>query len=223
MQKKFLKNYASKKEFDYLQLKSEDFPKEEVESYAKKRFSSIDQKIVDRREKKIIKSFLKNLNGLRILDIPCGYGRMSEILSKHGYLVNSDYSMNMLIYSKIKNKNIPHLRCDIRNLPFKDGSFGLIICLRFFHHMEFSEYFEHILKELHRITSDKAIISIYGSNMFHILWRKIFKKKGKILFLKKGEIETLIKKTGFRILSIKKILPLLHGQKIVLLQKSTPS
>ena len=76
--------------------------------------------------------------GSRILDIPCGTGRLFPLIQRHGHVVlGGDISVDMLKQAPSCRPRSPALsglfRCDARYLPFSDASFDYVICLRFFH------------------------------------------------------------------------------------------
>lgn len=208
------------KKFDYLDLSKKDFGRNGVIQYSQKRYSGFDQRFVDFREKKIIKNVLKKYEPLTILEVPSGFGRFTAILKNYGKVVCADFSMDMLLFSKNKNKNCRFIRCDIRNLPFKDNSFDTTLCIRLLHHREYSAFLEQILGELGRVTSKTLIISVYEKSPIHIIWRKIFKRKGEILFLNPKNLLPITEKLGLKTILKIKVIPFIHGQKIIVFNSS---
>ena len=75
------------------------FQEHEVDEYERKRYRGIDQRIVDWRERRILRKILQKMrdSSFLALDIPCGYGRFSGMLLERGYsLVSSDLSFFMV-------------------------------------------------------------------------------------------------------------------------------
>jgi len=85
--------------------------------------------------------------GRRVLDLPCGAGRMSHwLLSRSSQsespehrspeqLISADYSPGMLAVAQRRLAN-PVLRCDAFELPFGADSFDSFLCLRLIFHYQ---------------------------------------------------------------------------------------
>ena len=81
---------------------------------------------------KLIEEQIGDKKGLNILDIGCGPGFFSIILSKAGHnVVGIDCSENMLVQAKLnaKENNVSpkFIQMDSHNLDFEDNTFDLII------------------------------------------------------------------------------------------------
>ncbi len=140
--------------------------------YRKKRYSTPDQFVVDLLEKrKMLKILSKYAPFRNALDIPCGYGRNAERIRKFSKnLVGCDISKNMLLKAI---ENYEYLvRCDIKNLPFKDNSFDLVVCIRLFHHFELEEI-KTSIDELLRVSRSFILFSFYKPVKIHRFFRKI--------------------------------------------------
>ena len=74
----------------------------------------------------------------RLLDLGCGAGVLSEQLLRSGYRVTcADASEDMLELARRRLSTCPSppeavVRADIRNLPFEDSTFDLVICMGVF-------------------------------------------------------------------------------------------
>lgn len=137
----------------------------------------------DEREKMaIIKALAHIPTGARILDLPCGSGRLTKILYGAGYrVVAADYSMEMLKvaqanYERYKNPHRPgevaFTQRDIFNTGFGDNEFEAVVCHRLFHHLFESETRKRALGELYRITRKVVIVSFFNSFSLSALIRK---------------------------------------------------
>jgi SAM-dependent methyltransferase len=202
-----------------------------VEDYARKRYRSIDQKLVHLRERSIIKRILGRIpdgEGI-ILDIPCGYGRFSNLLvRRNSLLINSDYSYQMVHHTQDQTRLI-HTSEGIvadakKTLPIKDDVVRILLSMRFFQHVHDKDERQHILKEFGRVSSGWAILSFYQTSFLHSLQRKLKKKlsgsKRQIRMITRQEFERGLQGTG---LKVKKIYPLfkgLHAQHVAFLQSS---
>jgi SAM-dependent methyltransferase len=209
------------------------FKDHEVLDYEKKRYRGFDQKIVNWRERRIIKKLLKETKGEaeKVLDLPCGYGRFSQLLTeKVPCLISGDRSFAM-VKRALDNRSVsdmtskPGAVCDaVEGLPFKTGVFDGIFSMRFFHHLHSRNSRIRVLKEFLRTSSDWVIISFYSLNPVHKLQRRMRKATGKsrtnINMMSQKDFVLEAKEAG---LYVKKISPLfkgLHSQHIALLGKT---
>jgi ubiquinone/menaquinone biosynthesis C-methylase UbiE len=142
-----------------------------VKNYDQKRFRSLKGKLTDIREKACIEKALRiaKTNG-PILDIPCGTGRITELLLRKGYKVTgADISPEMINYAKSRTfqykDSVDFEIQDIEHLDFASNSYNMILTIRLLHHIPMSLH-EKILKELHRVTRKWVIITF--SNKYTI-------------------------------------------------------
>lgn len=121
---------------------------------------------------------IKPLKGLRILDIGCGYGALSYILTKEGAkCTGTETDMNSISFAKkftstITNKNKPrflHVKEEI--LPFKDNSFDLVILF---------DVIEHVkkpfitLKESQRVLKKNGILYVEFTPYYSLVGHHLY-------------------------------------------------
>lgn len=73
-----------------------------------------------------------NLAGRRIdtvLDLACGAGRHTRVLRERWWTVGLDLSMSLLKLARMESPDSPYVRADMRELPFADESFDLVVNL----------------------------------------------------------------------------------------------
>lgn len=152
-----------------------------VETYDAERFTSFKGRLVDNREKSLIRKALRfvNLNPpALILDIPCGTGRLSVHLASEGFRIRAvDLSPEMVRYTLQKAKKV-HLEKkiiadvgDAENLPYSDNSFDACISLRLFGHTP-PDNRVAILKELSRVTRQYLVLAYCNKNCLQYFLRK---------------------------------------------------
>ncbi len=131
------------------------------------KLSSLASYIIARREQRCIAKALERCSPApsRLLDVPCGTGKLAEVLSRHGReVLAADISMEMMILAKAAYEGQPgfrgFIRCDVTQLPFADESFDTVVCLRLIHLIPPSLR-RDIINELARIASCRLIVS-YG-------------------------------------------------------------
>jgi SAM-dependent methyltransferase len=81
---------------------------------------------------RVIELIATNLAGRRIdtvLDLACGAGRHARVLRERWWTVGLDLSMSLLKLARKESADGPYVRADMRDLPFADGSFDLVVNL----------------------------------------------------------------------------------------------
>jgi len=130
----------------------------------------------DRREKACIEMCLDSIPaGSRVLDLPCGTGRMTRILVSRGYdVIGADVSEAMLSrardnyreYRKQLGAKAPNVQFEIRDVlatGYNNDQFQGISCIRLFHHFDDSETRCRALRELRRICSGSIVVTFLNS------------------------------------------------------------
>lgn len=111
----------------------------------------------------LICPYLKKSKSLKLLDVACGTGTYLGIAKKFGAdAVGCDISENMVRICK--NKGIDNVFVnDYHTLPFKDGTFDLILCINAIH---YSDNPKVAINEMRRVLSkDGTILFTYFNNL----------------------------------------------------------
>jgi SAM-dependent methyltransferase len=212
------------------------FVESEVAAYEKKRYRGLDQRLVHRREIKLLEKALRLVAGeaptpepLLALDAPCGYGRFSELLWSAGFRpVSCDLSAAMVKRALAKGRS-PTMPMGIvanlpEGLPFREGVFALVFSLRFFHHLHRSAERRAALSEFARVAAAWLILSYYQANPLHLaqraLRRRLAGKKTKIKMIARRVFKDEADAAGFRIVRVFPLFRGIHGQHIALLKKT---
>ena len=130
----------------------------------------------DRREKACILECLKSIpSGSRVLDLPCGTGRLTRELVSRGYKVTgADVSEAMLghardnynEYRRQQGGKAPNVQFEVRDVlatGFNADQFEGITCIRLFHHFDDSDTRRRALRELRRICSGSIVLTFLNS------------------------------------------------------------
>jgi ubiquinone/menaquinone biosynthesis C-methylase UbiE len=110
--------------------------------------------------------------GARVLDLPCGTGRLFELLVERGWRpCGVDLSRDMLravpeVARAPRGATVPRIAADVRALPFRDASFEATICLRFLQLLQPEERVE-VLRALARVTRG-PLVAVYSP---HHTWK----------------------------------------------------
>jgi len=211
---------------------SHAFKEHEVKEYERKRYRGIDQRLVHRREISILERFLERLDpesGV-VLDIPCGYGRFSSLMRKRGWgFVSSDYSFSMVKRAMESGGESTLLKdwgvvADAKKgLPFKEGTFPVLLCMRFWHHVHDPAERKAILDFFSQVTSGWVILSFYQVNALHRLQRrfrrKLKKSPTRIKMISREEFYEEIQGSGFECTKVVPLIRGIHAQHVALLKK----
>jgi SAM-dependent methyltransferase len=209
------------------------FTGEGVREYERRRYRGIDQRIVHAREVRLIRKLVASIRDSgeeagpnRILDLPCGYGRFTELLRRGGAdIIDCDLSIEMVSRARA-NSGEPGVVADAtKGLPFKSDSFAFVFSIRFFHHLHDPSARAAVLREFLRVTSGWAIITFYRMNTLHLAQRRIRRLFGKsrtrIKMTEPGRFEQEAEAAGFEFVRVLPLFPRLHAYHIALLRKNT--
>lgn len=217
------------------------FERHEVADYEKRRYRGLDQRLVDRREKRILRRLL---GGLRkradrarpgespvILDAPCGYGRFSGLAGERGFrIVSCDLSPNMVLRALERLGPEPGrgVVADlVRGLPFKAETFDAILSMRLFHHLHGEADRRAVLAEFARAARGGVVLSYYQLTALHVLQRGLRRLMGKgryeIKMLSRRQFDREAGESGFRVVRAVPLIRGIHAQRIVWLEKKGPA
>jgi len=100
----------------------------------------------------------KWFNGKKCLDAGCGWGKNLVPLSKLSNDVTAVDLCDLTFAKKLtKGSKIKFKRADLRNLPYKNGTFDFIICEGVLHHVY--EY-EKLFNELKRVLKKNGVLVV---------------------------------------------------------------
>ena len=169
----------------------------------------------------VIKRFFKNLAKVihgghykYVLDVGCGEGvPLLNILSE----LHSNHCINGVDFDEIKllmiKNNIPQgnfVKGNIYNLPYKNKTFDLILCLEVLEHLPFPQ---KALEEIKRVSSQDILLSVPDEPLWTFLnlvclkyIRNFFNTPGHCQKWSSGNFQKLLTRY-FKIKLVKKIIP----------------
>jgi ubiquinone/menaquinone biosynthesis C-methylase UbiE len=191
---------------------------EKTDFYNFKSDERVERELKKRNMWKIYTSTLKEIlqNNQKIsnvIDVACGMGNFTIELSKYEQfrkIIGIDFlkeTFNIAIKAEDKFSNISFFQGNLLNLPFKNKSFDLTICLNTLHHI-YKNDFERAIDELSRITNRVLMIEIRNKNYILSNWKTniVLPKLYSNLPINTNsinEINKLMKKNRFKLKMIK--------------------
>ena len=165
----------------------------------------------------------------RILDVPCGWGRITAALAQEGYqITGADISTAMLAAAQ-ETLDTAQLRCpieyqDIERMTYPDRSFDTIICFRLFHHFPSTALRRRVVRELCRVADRFVLLSYLSPFSITSIRRQIRSKllntELTIFTASINELQGYFLETGFRLVRDFAQMPYLHTLHLALFQRS---
>ncbi len=125
------------------------------------------------------KKYLGSLAGKRCLDIGCGTGETTALLSREFQnVVGLDYVAGMLKRGAERVRdanNACFVAGDASCIPLKDESFDAVVLFNIIHHVPSKEILFKIFAQLKRITRDGGIIAVVELNPYNPVSRNVIK------------------------------------------------
>jgi len=178
-----------------------------------------EMKLLDRAFKLIPKDY-------RILDAPCGGGRVSVHLAGRGYrMAAADLSTSMVEVAReamAKNKLAVNVeQQDVEQFTYSDRHFDAVISFRLFHHFPNVDIRRRVVKELCRI-ADKNVVLSYFHPSISTLRRKLKERKtgSKKYVTTLKEVEVYFNEAGFRLVKDFAQLPVIHTLHVAVFERS---
>lgn len=195
-------------------------------SYETKYERELHKRISDRVERRVIARALALTGGPheRILDLPCGAGRLSSELVPHARskaIVEADYSHAMLVRCEANARGYePRLaRLDALNLPFAARTFDLVFSVRISHHIARAEDRERWLLELCRVSRRWVVATYFDAASFKNLVRRALTAKRSKNAMTGARVQELAARAGFRVVAAIPLSRLFSGHRYLVLER----
>ena len=136
-------------------------------AYRRKYERSWIRRMSNRRELSIVDKALTRAGARgRILDCPCGAGRLTPTLLRHAdEVICADLSQAMVDEARdalgplAEEGVVSFLTAPASDLPLDDGAVDTAVCHRLIHHMSAAEERAAVLKEMARVAARRLVIS----------------------------------------------------------------
>ncbi len=180
-------------------------------------------RLIARFEIKTIQTIIDHMNIQgKILDVPCGTGKLGSVLSQYPVQITAgDISESMMKYARgeyAEDKLDGFAVCDVCDLQFSDSAFDSIVCLRLFQRLPKESRLE-CLKEFARVTKDDLVISYSRSTPWQRLknaLRWVYDRSNPTFFhLTRQEILDELISAGFEVKNFQHVLPVISSEVII--------
>jgi ubiquinone/menaquinone biosynthesis C-methylase UbiE len=196
-------------------------------SYETKYERELHKRISDRVERRVIARALALTGGPheRVLDVPCGAGRLSRELvgrARSNVIVEADYSHAMLVRCEANARGYtPRLaRLDALNLPFPERTFDLVFSVRISHHIARPEDRERWLLELCRVSRSWVVATFFDAGSFKNLVRRALTAKRPKNAMTIPRVHELAERAGFRAVATIPLSRLFSGHRYLVLERT---
>jgi ubiquinone/menaquinone biosynthesis C-methylase UbiE len=190
-----------------------------AESFDAKRFGGPIGQILLSDQEQVLKNFLGDVSGRRILDLGTGTGRAAIVLARGGAVVTGvDASSAMLRVARARANDaevaIDFAEGDAQDLPYSDRSFDSAVCLRLLMHVP---NWRQAVSELCRVTHRRVVFdypSLTSVASAQAVWRRALLNVGRPVesyrVFREGAISRELTHHGFRLVASHKqfVLPI---------------
>lgn len=158
---------------------SEKYDQTHAKAYFDKHQDGLSRRLSNWRDQSVARKALKLAgNPQSVLDLPCGTGRFWSLLAENPNrkIIACDYSQDMIdIGMRFREpaitQRITAFQSSAFELDLEDEAVDNVFCIRLIHHVGESADRLKLLKELHRVTRDSVIISLWVDGNFKA-WRR---------------------------------------------------
>jgi ubiquinone/menaquinone biosynthesis C-methylase UbiE len=148
-----------------------------AEAYKADYRTKLHRKLSDRRERALLTRYFAELGHVdSILDLPCGHGRLSDLLGRHcNRLIEADWSFTMVSLNQRDHgtQNRAYFRASALEIPLPDRSVDVVVSFRLSHHLETPALRERHLGELFRVAKKAVIVTWFSATSLKNLLREV--------------------------------------------------
>lgn len=166
----------------------------------------------------------------RVLDLPCGGGRVFIRLAKHGYQVaGADLSDAMLDIAR-ENAKKAGVECsiekkDVEKLDYPDRAFDTLVCFRLFQHFPTPAIRQSAVRELCRVADQYVVISYFSPYSWTqaklMLKEKLGGRKLRKFPTSLAEVEGYFAKAGYQLVKDYGQLPYIKSLHLAVFKRGT--
>jgi len=148
-----------------------------AEAYKADYGNKLHRKWSDRRERALLASYFAEIGAVdSILDLPCGHGRLADLLKSHcKRLIEGDWSFTMVGLNRRDHgeDHRSYFRASALEIPLPDRSVDVVVSFRLSHHLETVELRERHLAELFRVARKAVIVTWFSATSMKNVLRQV--------------------------------------------------
>lgn len=180
-----------------------------------------EMRLVDRAFAQVPKSH-------RVLDLPCGGGRVTVHLAQQGFNVSAADLSDAMLQITRETVAAAKLGCsvekqDIEKLTFADRHFDTVVSFRLFHHFPNPDIRQRAVRELCRVARKYVALSYFSpvsvTSVKRTLRAALGGKKSEKHSTSLGEVEGYFAKAGFQLVRDFAQLPWVHTLHLALFER----
>lgn len=192
------------------------------------------ERLNNRNEQALLRRILDEIGYLGddsiALDLPCGYGRLFPLVSRHtGKVFEGDWSFHLLkearAYLARSGGSAPpagFVRGTALRLPFRDDTFDLVLSVRLCHHISSEDERIEYVREILRVSRQYALFTYFDTdsvkNRIHSFRRRFNAKRPKWT-LSNDQVRAVAADAGFEVLRLTPLSRLFSGHRFALMRK----
>lgn len=199
-------------------------------SYDEQRFRSLAGRVYNHLEKRLIRrAFADVPRGSTVVDVPCGTGRLAEVLLEEGFtVVGLDISKSMLGVARSQLRRFDRFRGqqqDAKALGKSGLQFEAALCARVLMHFPLPEQIE-FLRNVAAVTRGRVVFTQGLDTPYHRLRRMLKRvlrhQKPAVYSLSPKEAAELISAAGLREIKRYRVLPGISEALVFVTEKRAP-
>ena len=148
-----------------------------AEAYKADYRNKLHRKFTDKRERALLHRYFAQIGRVdSILDLPCGHGRLADLLKTHcNRLVEADWSFTMVSLNRRDHGTDQrgYCRASALEIPLGDRSVDVVVSFRLSHHLETQELRERHLRELFRVARKTVVVTWFSATSIKNLLRAV--------------------------------------------------
>jgi SAM-dependent methyltransferase len=166
--------------------------------------AKVHRRLSNRREQRIFAALFAEIGtSATLLDLPCGHGRLFELLSDRSErVIEADWSQSMLRLNAADHAAAAagYLRCSALAIPLPDRAVDSVVSVRLSHHFDRFEEREQHLREVFRVADRFALLTYFSHRSVKNLLRRLrapFNRKAPKNTLLSRRVRAIAAECGF--------------------------
>ena len=180
------------------------------------------------REYRLLQRLLRSQGrSRRILELPCGGGRLSPQIAPHAdLLVEADIAEGQVLYGKRNvTSDTPRIwmTASAFHIPFQNDSFDGTVCIRLCHHLPTASERERLIKELFRVSQRFVLMTFFDHHSVKNWLRRVrrpFNHKPPKSTMTVSEVRQLARDNGAELVACPSLAALSSGHRYALMVKN---